>query len=115
MMSFCIANKALLAHQSDTHVLDIEPRQSAEPLVFQAERLGSGVGGGVRQPAQVLAHLHADVAFLAPRRAPRVANNPVHAHIVTKMHQVKHASAYCAVESKPTTATPGDCELRGGM
>jgi hypothetical protein len=76
LMPFCIANKALLAHKSDM-CFDIEPRESAETLAIQAERSSSGVGGGVRQPAQVLAHLHADVAFLTPRRAPRVANNPV--------------------------------------
>ena len=59
------------------HALDIEQRQSAETLASHAERSGSGVGGGVRQPAQVLAHLHPDIAVFAPRRPPRVADDPV--------------------------------------
>ena len=75
MMPCCIAKTVLQTHKSDMRLT--LNSQSAETLAFHAERSGSGVGGGVRQPAQVLAHLHPDIAAFAPRRPPRVANNPV--------------------------------------
>ena len=50
------------------------PDHARSPTV---EGSRSGVGCSVTQTAQVLAHLHADVALLAPARAPGVANDPV--------------------------------------